>query len=327
MKIGHKSIAISKNGMDCLRIIPWGNQGNKAEIKFSFIDNSFIIRRFDLNTEDDILLYTPKDCGLATHELTYHNSNEFHHKASILPKYRDDKERIPISQEIIDLDLKNLIIPIPICRITVNKESNKIYKTKTYHNNVDLSSKYNTTEIYISSAKYDFNILSKRFPLIVDYLFPITTIDFIVYGAGMGSEPIMTKMFENEKPITALTSDLIGNYQLYYRTYELIKTDAFRLYSNQEYSQNNFIEFFNNIDYLDLLATTNIGFKIEGTDKYDVKPAYQRDIEHLKRIGYHKDYIKRWLKRFKKKELEYKKYKKLRSGIIITDVTQRKLKL
>lgn len=317
MKTGHKSLAISKNGMDCLRIIPLGNEENRVEIKFSFIENSFIVRRFDLNTENNILLYTPKDCGLATHELTYHNSNEFHHKASILPKYKDDKDRIPISQEIIDLDLKNLIIPIPICRITVNKESNKIYKTKKYHNNVNLSSKYNTTEIYISSAKYDFKKLSKRFPLIVDFLFLVSTIDFIVYGAGMGSEPIMTKMLENEKPITALTSDLIGNYRIYYRTYELTKTDAFRLYSNQEYSQNNFIEFFNNIDYLDLLATTNIGFKIEGTDKYDVKPAYQRDIEHLKKNGYYKDYIKRWLKRFKKKELEYKKYKKTRSGIII----------
>ena len=90
----------------------------------------------------------------------------------------------------------------------------------------------------------------------------MTTIDFIVYGAGMGSEPIMNKMFENNEPITALESDIIGKYRLYYKTYELVKTDAFRLYSNIEYSQNNFIEFFNNIDYLDLLATTNIGFKI-----------------------------------------------------------------
>ena len=97
----------------------------------------------------------------------------------------------------------------------------------------------------------------------------------------------------------------------------MVKTNAFFLYSNPEYSQNNFLEFFNNLDYLDLLATTNIGFKIQGTDRYDVKPAYKRDIENLKRIGYHKDYIKHWFNRFYKKELEYNSLKKFRSGIIL----------
>jgi len=249
MGICHKSIAISKNGMDCLRILPWGNQENKAEIKFSFLDDSFIIRRFDLNKKSGPILYKPIDCGLVPYELTYHNSNELNEKASILPKYKDATERVPISQEIIDLDLKNLIVPIPVCRITVNKESNIIYKKKKYHNKIDLSSKYNTTDIYISSAKYDINQMSKRFPLIVDFLFYMTTIDFIVYGAGIGCEPIMNKMIENEKPIAALTSDLIGKYRLYYRTYELLKKDDLMLYSNQKYSQNNIIEFLNYFPY------------------------------------------------------------------------------
>lgn len=318
METIYKSIAISKNGKDCIRIIPLGNNENKAEIKFSFLDSSFIVRHFTLNKGDGKNLYEPNDFGLANHELTYHSSNEFYPKASILPKYNDGTKRIPISQEVIDLDLTNLIVPIPICRITINKESKILYKKKYYHNNIDLSSKYNTTEIYISSLKYNLNLLSKRFPHIVECLFPIITIDFIIYGAGFGCEPIMNKMFENNEPIIALASDIIGSYRLYYKTYELVKTDAARLYSNHEYSQNNFIEFFNNIDYLDLLATTNIGFKIDGTNRFDIKPAYQRDIEYLREIGFHKEYIKRWLKRFNKKELEYNNSKKIRSGIVFS---------
>jgi len=317
MDTAHKSIAISKNGKDYIRIIPFGVEESRVEIKFSFFDESFIVRRFTLNKDEDILLYKPTDFGIASHELSYHNSNTLHPNATILPKYKDNTERKPILQEVIDLDLKNLLVPIPICRITVNQESDLVYNPKNYHNNINLSSKYNTTEIFISSAKYDFKSLSKRFPFIVEYLFPMTTIDFIVYGAGVGSEPITNKMYENKEPITALESDLIGNYRFYYRTYELVKTNAFFLYSNPEYSQNNFVEFFNNLDYLDLLATTNIGFKIQGTDRYDVKPAYKRDIENLKRIGYHKDYIKRWFNRFYKKELEYNFLKKFRSGIIL----------
>ena len=317
MEINHKSIAISKNGKDCLRILPFGSEENKAEIKFSFFDNSFVIRRFTINKSDDLLLYKPKDCGTASHELTYHNSNEFHPKTALLPKYKDNTTRIPIIEEIIDLNLKNLLVPIPICRITVNQEPIKNYYKKNYHNNIELSSKYNTTEIFISSAKYDFQSMAERFPIIVEYLFPITTIDFIVYGAGMGSEPVMKKMLENKEPITALESDIIGKYRIYYRTYELIKTDAFRLYSDKEYSQKNFIEFFNNIEYLDLLATTNVGFKIKGSNKYDMKAAFIFDLEKLKNRGYYKDYINRWEKRFKRKESKYKRLKKIRTGVLI----------
>jgi hypothetical protein len=316
MNIIHKSIAISKNGKDCIRILPFGSEETKAEIKISFLDESFIVRRFETlkNNKENLFKYV--DYGLMTHEITYHNSNDLNPQPSILPKYKDDRIRTPISQEIIDLDLKGLLVPIPICRVTVNQESNKIYKHKKYHNHIDLTSKYNTTEFYISSSKYDSEIMYKRFPMIVQ-LFNMTTLDYIIYGAGVGCMPIINKMVENDEPIVALESDLIDKYRIYYRTYELSKNNAYFIYSNQEYSQNNFIEFFNNIDYLDLLATTQIGTEIKGTNKIDTKPAYIYDIENLKKIGFHKDYIKKWLKRFHRKELEYKPIEKRRCGIII----------
>lgn len=315
----HKSIAISRNGKDCIRIKPFGSTGDKAEIKFSFLDKSFIVRRFEINRDSPKNLFNYSDFGLATHEITYHNSNERNLKPSILPKYKNDNERIPISQEIINLELKNLIVPIPICRVTVNKESDIIYKQKKYHNNINLDSKYNTTEFYISSSKYDTKKMSERFPLISNYLFSFTTIDYIIYGAGVGSMPIMTKMFENKEPVVALESDLIDKYKIYYRTYELTKDNAYFIYSKPEYSKTNFIEFFNNIDYLGLLATTKISFKTKEQDKFTPpKPAYLYDIEHLKRIGFYKDYINRYYKHFRCSELEYKHIEKSRCGIILT---------
>lgn len=318
MQIDHKKIAISKNGKDCIRIIPFGSTGDKAEIKFSFIDKSFIIRRFEANKENTDNLFNYFDYGIATHEITYHNSNESYLKPSILPKDKSNRERFPISQEIIDLELRNLIVPIPLCRVTVNQESDIIYKQKKNHNNINLDSKYNTTEFYISSSKYDTKTMSERFPLISDYLFHMTTMDYIIYGAGVGCMPIITKMFENREPIVALESDLIDKYRIYYRTYELTKADAYLIYSKTEYSKNNFIEFFNNIDYLGLLATTKISFKIKATNKSTPpRPAYEYDIEHLKKIGFCKDYIKRWYKRFRNSEQEYKHVEKSRCGLII----------
>ena len=315
MEKGREKIAVTKNGKDHNRIIPFGSEENKDQIKISFIDKSFIVRRFTLNKGEGELLYIPTDFGLVSDEITYHNSTKIHSTATLLTKLKGSSERVPILKEIIDLDLRNLIVPIPICRITINRESDELYSKKDIHNNINLCSKYNTTEIYVSSAKYDSENLAKRFPHIVEYLFPISTVDFIVYGAGVGSIPIMMKMSEF-KPITALESDLIGNYRFYYRTYELPKTNSFFLYSDEEYSHNNFIEFFNNVDYLDLLAITNIGFKIKGTESYEVLPAYKRDVEHLKKTGFHKDYIKRLNRRFYAKEAELKKLKKFRSGII-----------
>lgn len=319
MQNDHKSIAISKNGKDCIRIKPFGSTGDKAEIKFSFRDKSFIIRRFEANKENLGNLFNYSDFGIATHEITYHNSSERHLKPSILPKYMNDNERVPISQEIIDLDLRNLIVPIPICRVTVNQESEMAYKQKHYHNNINLDSKHNTTEIYISSSKYDTKAMSERFPLISDFLFHMTTMDYIIYGSGVGCMPIITKMYENNEPIVALESDLIDKYRIYYRTYELTKDNAYFIYSKPEYSKTNFIEFFNNIDYLGLLATTKISYKtMEINKSTPPRSAYEYDIEHLKKIGFYNDYIKKWYKRFKYYEQKYKHVEKSRCGIIIT---------
>ncbi len=89
------------------------------------------------------------------------------------------------------------------------------------------------------------------------------------------------------------------------------------MYSKQEYSNNNFIEFFNNIDYLDLLATTNIAYKLTSSKATPIKAAYEYDLENLKRIGFRRKSILKLEKRFSKKKKLYEKLKKFRSGIII----------
>lgn len=311
-----EKIAITKNEKDCLRIVPIGVKNGKVQIKFSFFDESFIARRFVFNNESGDLLYIPSDFGNVPHEVTYHSSDEQHKGASILPKYKDARERNPISEEIIDLNLKQLIVPIPICRITVNKEPDKAYKIKNEHRIIDLTIKYNTTEIYIASADYDLKEMSRRFPTIVEYLFPITSIDYLVYGAGAGCMPIMQKMFDSPEPIDALESDIVGGVRFFYRTYELTKANTFFIYANAEYSQNNYIEFFNNIEYLELLATTPFSYKLDENNNTPPRPAYIYDVEHLKRNNFHKDYIKRIANQFSFKEKEYKRKNFFRAGVV-----------
>lgn len=310
-------IAVSFIGNDCLRIIPMPAKNGNAEVKFHFFDNSFITRKFDFNNEIGGLIYNPTDHGQAEHEISYHSANEHHSTPVILPKYKDGRERIAISEEIINLDLASIIVPISICRITSNIAPQKTYRAKDQHWPIELTERYNTTDIYIANKDYNFKEMAIKYPMIVNFLFPITTIDFIVYGSGMSTEPIFNKMFESENPIIALQSTVVGSYQFFSRTYQLYKTDAYRMYSKHEYSKSNFIEFFNNIDYLDLLATTNIAYKLTLWKTTPIKAAYEYDLENLKRIGLRRKSLLKLEKRFSRKKKLYEKLKKFRSGIII----------
>lgn len=309
-------IAITFNGADCLRIIPISTEREKAEIKFHFFDESFTVRKFEENKSVGGLIYFPVDHGQAEHEITYHNSNKNHQNPVILPKNKSGGERVPISSDIINLYLKNLIVPIPICRITTNVTPDKVYQGKDQHSHIALTEEYNTTDIYIAHKDYNSAKMAKRYPMIANFLFPITTIDFMVYGSGMSAEPIFNKMFKKNNPVQALQSSKIGNYQFFYRTYRLVNTDDFRMYSNKEYNENNFIEFFNNIAYLDLLATTNIAYKTL-TKTTTPKSAYEYDIENLRKIGTQQEFLAKLERQFSRKKRYYEKLKKIRSGILI----------
>ena len=310
-------IAVVFQGADCLRIIPMPCKNGNAEIKFHFFDDSFIIRKFDFNNEIGGLIYTPTDHGQAEHEISYHSANEHHSTPVILPKYKDDRERIAISEEIISLGLAKIIVPIPICRITSNIGTQKIYQPKDQHWLIELTDIYNTADIYIADKDYNFEEMAKKYPMILNFLFPITTIDFLIYGSGMAAEPIFNRMFGSQNPIAALQSTTVGNYQFFSRAYQLFRTDPCRMYSKQEYSKSNLIEFFNNIDYLDLLATTNIAYQLTPTKTTPIKAAYEYDLENLKRMGLRRESILKLKTRFSRKKRLYEKLKKFRSGIII----------
>lgn len=310
-------IAVTFQENDCIRIIPMPPKNGNAEIKFHFFDDSYIIRKFDFNQKEGGLIYTPIDHGQAEHEISYHSSNDYHPTPVLLQKYKDEKMRKVISDEIINLTLEKIIVPIPICRFTTNIAPKRKYLTNEQHCIVELSDRYNTADIYIAGRDYNFEDMGKKFPIIVKSLFPITTLDFLVYGSGMAIEPIHNKMIENKGPIFAFQSIIVGDYQFFYRTYQLFKTDAFRMYAKEEYSNYNFIEFFNNIDYLDLLATTNISYRLTSSNTTPIKAAYEYDLENLKRIGFPHNSILKLEKRFSKKKKLYEKLKKFRSGIII----------
>lgn len=312
-----QSLAVTKNGKDYIRIIPFNSTGNKTELKISFLKSNFKVRKFIKDKSKEGIIYQALDCADIDHEVTYHNPTNHHPFPSLLPKYKDKEiKRVPLLNELIELNLKNILAPIPICRITINEDINRRYKKKEKHYNIDLNSRYNTVDIYVSSKKYDYRLMTERFPMIIGNLFSLITIDFLIYGAGMASEPLFQKMFNENSPVVGLESCVVGDIAFYSKVYEVHKTDKFRLTANKEYSTDNMIEFFNNINYEALLSTTRVGFPIKGTNKVKSKLAYEWDLKHLKNIGFYKDYIKRHSKRFDTYKSILGNSMKSRSGII-----------
>lgn len=290
---------------------------DRVEIKFHFIDDSFRIRKFEKSKAKGGFSYHPLDHGKADHEITYHNANKDFSKPAILPKSKSNKKRVAISSEVINLWLNDLIIPIPICRITANTVMAKDYRKKKKHLNIPLTKDYNTTEIYISRKDYDFQEMKKLFPMIVGFLFPITTVDYILYGAGFGVEPIFSKMIKSNSPIYSMESSVVGDYRFFYRTYKLEGADSFKQYSKKEFRENNWIEFFDNIDYLNQLATTNVAFSLTQSKTTPSKAAYEYDLKHLSNIKYKQSFISRLESQFSKQKKYNLEFKKFRTGIVI----------
>jgi len=125
-----KKISITKDAKDYLRIIPLHESDKKAGIKFSFIDKNFVVRYFSEDKKGNLLRLVYNDFGLAEHEMSYHSSNSRDQNPALLTKSKNTITRQTITNEIIDICVSNLILPIPICRITINKETNKTYKLK-----------------------------------------------------------------------------------------------------------------------------------------------------------------------------------------------------
>jgi hypothetical protein len=68
---------------------------------------------------------------------------------------------------------------------------------------------------------------------------------------------------------------------------------------------------------LDLLATTNIAYKLTPSKTSPLKAAYEYDLENLRHMGFSRKFISKLEKRFSQKKKLYIKLKKFRSGIII----------
>ncbi|MDK2858374.1 MAG: hypothetical protein PWQ89_1493 [Verrucomicrobiota bacterium] len=313
-----ESVAITFGNSDCFRIIPMHGNHDRVELKFSLRSNKYLVRKFELDQSIGGQMYKPHDFGEMSHEISYHNSNINHKSPTLLPKEKENKSRNPISNRIIDLNLKNVIVPIPVCRITVAKPAAAKYREKKYHHIVELTPEFNSVDIYIASEKFDLEKRGMEFPLIAGTIFPITTIDYLLYGAGAGCIPIYDKMNRSREPVVGLESNLVGGVRFFFKVYSVCSTNKYFVTSNPEYDAMNILEFYDNIDYLSLLANTPISFVHSNQRPTGPRPAFELDFEYQTRQGNEFRHMSRFRKKFQKVKSRYLRLKKdLPAGMIL----------
>ena len=275
-----ESIAISRKGEDYLRIIPKMKDGLQSEIVFKFMTKDFLIRSFIKNGQrsfniESVYIDTPLDVDQITyHASGGHETPVVHTKSSV--KVAGENQYKDLTTKVIDLDFRRIILPLPICRITLNKDSGLKYNAKNRHLQVEelFGDDRNTIDIYLAPKEYSFESCVNEWPNMFK-MYQVGSIDVAIIGVGLSSKHF-TQSLKKSTDLSMLyqIGDQVDKFTVIISGYKLDKT-ACPLYSDPIYETENVIEFFDTRDYLEALATSFIG-----KDESDMKLVFVRDYEH-----------------------------------------------
>ncbi len=279
-----------------MRIIPvkYSNESGAFGLKFSLFNN-YRIRYWSLAN------IIPEETS-TDKEITYHNSIN-----GILPaKIHIKEDEIYKNQflKVTDIDFKNGIqVPLPICKIEFFNFKGKVFKNKRDRVVIELE-KHNTispnvVEIYFGPANMDINKIMKEWRCI-NLLFLIASIDIIVKGTTHSIDLFFKTISKGVYPILNMIN--CKNYNIIYKLYE-----------DKDVTSNR-ISFYENADYLEVLATTPISLKIENKIT-EAKPAYFYDLLDVSKND--RNLADEWRKYF---EISSKKIQKIglhRNSLII----------
>jgi hypothetical protein len=287
-----KRIAVIKNGKDILRIIPFKEENKKIHLKFSFF-SEFKVNYWSLADKEEKSTKTSKD-------MTYHSSSgEKKPKVHIKEK---DKVHKNIFDKVVDIDL-NEEFPVPICKLNIFDPGNKKYKKNNKHIKAELEDtpeiKINTLELYLAPIDFNYGIYKRKWRCLT-LLFTFASIDCLIQGPGESLDTILMNLSHGPLPLINQTYD--KKFSLLWKIY---REDAIK---------ENTISFYENKDYIDILATTPVSIKTNGRCS-KIMPAYYYDISDMLINNCNPEYITKWETRFIKSQ------KKLdnvyRAGIII----------
>jgi hypothetical protein len=321
-------IAFTDNDIDILRIIPKYKDGRFDYFKFS-VRNNFLVKSWEIKQKSPHIIRSIK----LGDEITYHSSKKdlvgnykppvvhIKHKNS---SKQDDNPYEIISSNVVDIRKipeinLDTCFPLPLCKVEIKDGNITIFKKKSYHKILDIENlissfsehgecnfpKFNVIEIYITSKKFNTKDFQNMWPYYFS-LWLFTTIDYLVNGPEL-SKTYLNDFESEQLPFVGGLTDLsFDQFNIMYKPY------------HNENVKENSISFYENNDYIALLASA----RIQLTDMYtkekpsSIKHAFAFDLEWQLKEGKIPSRIE--------KDQRYRKFKKMVDKIKNLDLDNRK---
>jgi hypothetical protein len=278
--------AIINGDQDLLRIIPVPTKVTTTiDFKISTLGNEYAINYWALGLQKP-KYYRSHD------EITYHSSVKTMGKLKpgIIHEKSQNSGCVTYQYsfpKVTDIQV-NTEFPLPLLKLSINQKSAKTYAKKNDHVifNFDDESKapINTVELYVVSKHFDEKFIQKWASF--DLLWKISTIDYLVKGPELS--PQFLKRLNNG-PVILYEMDTS------FPQFNLIS----KFYFDENIKENT-ISFYENFDYVSILASTRIQWIDELTKEplSPLAPAFVFDLSRQQNQGYTKKEIAVWNKFF-----------------------------
>jgi len=279
--------AIINGDQDLLRIIPVPTKvPTIIDFKISTLGNDYTINYWALGLQKPEYYHTDN-------EITYHSSVEIKNKLKPGIIHEKSLEYGCINYQhsfpkVTDLQV-NTEFPLPLLKLSIGQKNTKTYHKRNDHVIFNFSDEsiapINTVELYIVSKPFMEKFMQK-WPMI-GLLWATSTIDYLIKGPEL-SHQFLQKL--NNGP-----SILFDEYTPFTQ-FNLIS----RSYFDNKFSENT-ISFYENFDYVSILAATKIQLIDELTKepRSPIAPAFAFDLKRQQDQGYPKKEIEMWNKFFR----------------------------
>jgi|GEM_PF-1422425 len=280
--------AIINGDQDLLRIIPVPTKvPTTIDFKISTLGNEYAVNYWALG------LQKPKYYR-SHNEITYHSSAKT--KGKLKPGIIHEKSQdfgcinyqysFP---KVTDIQV-NTEFPLPLLKLSINQKSTKTYTKKNDHVifdfDDDVKGPINTVEIYIVSKQFDEKFIQKW--LYFDLIWGASTIDYLVKGPELSLQ-FLQKMNKNSPSV-------LWEMDMAFPQFNVIS----KCYFDENFPENT-ISFYENFDYISIIASTRIQLIDELTNepRSPLAPAFAFDLSRQQQQGYSKKEIEVWNKFFR----------------------------
>ena len=300
-------LAIVKSQMDLLRVIPLYKR-SVIDFKISTLGNNFSIEYWQQG------IHNP-EVHPSSPEITYHNTlkkgekmkpgviqaKEIDQISGIVHKYRFPK----VADILIDSEF-----PIPLLKLTIAGDGDRIYTKKSYHQVFDFDNPdigpCNTLEVYAAGIHLDLTKFPNKWPNI-SVLWEISQIDYVTKGVRL-SQHFLNKL-ERGGALAKIAYEF-ENLLLICKFYK------------DENVKTNRISFYENYDYISMLGTTPIQLIDDRTKRplSKIKPAFYYDLNRQIEAGISRAEINVWKKFFNDSHEHISKLNIKRNGFLVPQI-------